>query len=189
MSNPTSQRPVKATPTDVDPLDPMVARLVRRKARRLIGRAGLTHSDFDDLVQDLYLRLLFNLDLYDPGRASPATFVAMVVDRAFSKIIRHRRAAMRDHRRVAAWETTTPAEDGRAREPAATEDADGVGRAMDLSEALDALPPDLRSLAEQLKQNTLIEIARATGIPRTTLSSRRKAILARFRQAGLDIYL
>ena len=50
-----------------DGIDPYAAGLIRFKARQLVGQAGFTASDRNDLEQDLILDLLRRLPKYDPN--------------------------------------------------------------------------------------------------------------------------
>ena len=51
------------------------------------------------------------------------------------------------------------------------------------------LPAGLRELAESLKTESISEIARRTGVPRTTLNGRVRQLRERLAQAGLKNYL
>jgi RNA polymerase sigma-70 factor (ECF subfamily) len=57
---------------------------------------------------------------------------------------------------------------------------------MDVARVLDTLPEDLRDLCERLRESNMAEIARETGIARTTLYDKLTRIREAFRQAGLD---
>jgi len=73
-------------------LDRFARGIIRRKVRLLIGRGGFTRQDRDDLEQQLVLRLLQSLDLFDPELAGPNVFIATVIERAVALILRERRA-------------------------------------------------------------------------------------------------
>ena len=81
-------------------LDAFAARLIRRKARQLVGRAGFTRSDRDDIEQELALKLLKQLSAFDPGEAHWHVFVTTVVERYAASLLRDKRAEKRDHRRA-----------------------------------------------------------------------------------------
>ena len=63
-----------------DGIDPYAAGLIRFKARQLVGQAGFTASDREDIEQKLILDLLRRLPKYNPKRAQLNTFIARVVD-------------------------------------------------------------------------------------------------------------
>ncbi len=50
-------------------IDPYAIRLIKYKARTLVGKAGFTASDREDLEQELILDLLHRLPRYDRNRA------------------------------------------------------------------------------------------------------------------------
>ena len=58
-----------------------------------------------------------------------------------------------------------------------------------LDSVLDRLPPKLRDLAERLKGDSLSQIARDTGVPRTTLYESVRRLRQIFERAGLGKYL
>jgi RNA polymerase sigma-70 factor (ECF subfamily) len=51
------------------------------------------------------------------------------------------------------------------------------------------LPDELRDLCERLRDDTMAEIAREMGVPRTTLYDRLSKLRDAFREAGLEDYL
>jgi len=65
--------------------------LVSRKSKQLVGKAGLTKSDREDIEQELTLHLLERWDHYDPSRGSERTFVARVIDNEVARLLRDRR--------------------------------------------------------------------------------------------------
>jgi len=60
---------------------------------------------------------------------------------------------------------------------------------MDLDRAIASLPDELRDLCERLRDDTMAEIAREMGVPRTTLYDRLSKLRDAFREAGLEDYL
>jgi RNA polymerase sigma-70 factor (ECF subfamily) len=60
---------------------------------------------------------------------------------------------------------------------------------MDLDRAIASLPDELRDLCERLRYDTMAEIAREMGVPRTTLYDRLSKLRDAFREAGLEDYL
>jgi len=179
-----------------DPLDPAIRSLIFHEARRLLGQAGISKSDIDDLSQDFVVYLLLGTMLFDPELSAAPTFARVVLARAAAKLLRHRQAAKRDVRRTVSldqllerWTAPVRSCEGAIPELTAPDPVVSTQLNMDIAETIKKLPARLRELAEALMSNSISEIARQTGIPRTTLSSRKKEILERFRQAGLDEYL
>jgi RNA polymerase sigma-70 factor (ECF subfamily) len=171
-------------------LDRFARGIIRRKVRLLVGRAGFTRQDRDDLEQELVLRLLQSLDLFDPEQAHPNVFITTVIERAVAMILRERRAKKRDSGVVRSLDQAK-AKDGSSAEPA---DPRGGGQdrfdlASDLAEVFARLPEELRDLAERLKSQSLSQAARDLGVPRTTLQRQVQRLRQSFEDAGLRIYL
>ena len=187
-------------------LDGYARDVIRHKARQLIGKYGFTRDDYDDLQQEMMLDLLRRLGKYDPSKAGLSTFVARIVDRKVSTLIRHQRQEKRDYRRpVCSLDAQVEDQDGQARglDEVLSQDAfdDEVARhdrpsaerldlRLDLSLVLDELPDDLRQLALRLQTRTVAEIARELGVPRSTLYEKGIARLRKiFEDKGLREYL
>ena len=62
-----SARLEQPAPGGPDPADPIVAAIIRAQARRAAARAGLWRQDHEDLAQDLTVRLIEALGVFDPG--------------------------------------------------------------------------------------------------------------------------
>ena len=180
--------------------------VIRHKARQLIGKYGFTRDDYDDLQQEMMLDLLRRLGKYDSSKAGLNTFVARIVDRKISTLIRHQRQEKRDYRRpVCSLDAKVEDQDGQARgldeilsqdafdEEVARHDrpeAERVDLRLDLTLVLDELPDDLRQLARLLQTRTVAEIARELGVPRSTLYEKGIARLRKiFEDNGLREYL
>jgi RNA polymerase sigma-70 factor (ECF subfamily) len=172
--------------------------IVKRKVRQIIGRAGFTKQDRQDLEQELIARLLHSLRSFDPKQAHRKAFVTAVVERDVANILRDKQAEKRDHRRIGSLHVMIEVtEDGptelaefnarRCRDPRSAEDLAQL--ASDLAEVVAALPEELRDLAERLKTESISAIARAVGVPRTTLNDTVRRLRQRFEQAGLRDYL
>jgi len=169
--------------------------LVARKARQLLGKAGLTRSDRQDIEQELILHLLERWESYDPERGSARTFVARVVENEAARLLRDRRRLKRGCLRVTCSlnEMIPDDEDGTV-ERVATMPAEDVADevndlALDLADALEDLPAALRSLCERLKMQTVSEASRATGIPRWKLYEAIRELRLLLAEAGIDDYL
>lgn len=180
--------------------------VIRHKAWQLIGKYGFTFDDYDDLQQDMMLDLLRRIGKYDPEKAGLSTFVARIVDRKISNLIRHQRQMKRDYRqRVSPLDEQVDDRDGRQRglDEILSQDAydDEVGRhdrpdaerrdlTLDLTLVLDELPEDLRQLARRLQTRTVAEVARELGVPRSSLYEKGITRLRKiFEDRGLREYL
>jgi len=186
-------------------IDPYAAKIIRYKAKRLVGRFGFTESDREDLEQELILDLLRRLPKYNPARAQRSTFIDCLVNHAIATLIEARMAAMRDYR-LCSCSLNDPLEDedGHSIERIETIDQDDdflrTGKLsrptaelqdlrIDLSKAMEKLPPELRELCQRLMNYTVTRISSDTGIPRGTIYDMIKKIRAVFKEAGLSDYV
>ena len=188
-----------------DGIDPYAARLIKYKARRLIGQAGFTASDREDIEQELMFDLLRRLPKYNPKRAQRNTFIARVVEHRVVTLIEAQRAGIRDYRRCrCSLNDRFEDEDGRSVERVDTFDqedyilrAGGQSRpsdelsalAIDVTAVLEGLPPKLRNLCWRLQAETVTEISRDTCVPRGTIYESIKKLREIFEDAGLRDYL
>jgi RNA polymerase sigma-70 factor (ECF subfamily) len=182
-------------------IDTYAARLIRTKAHQLIGKAGFTENDRQDLQQDLMMDLLQRMRHFNPAKSKKATFMTRIVQRRISTLLEARHARCRDWR-MCRMSLNTPHENDRGdtREMIDRVDSEGTLRPcqpdtreseinnlrMDVARVLDTLPEDLRDLCERLRESNMAEIARETGVARTTLYDKLTRIRAAFREAGLD---
>lgn len=166
--------------------------LIRIKAHRLIGKAGFTWSDCDDIEQELMLDLLVRLKRYDPRKSKKSTFSARIVDHCIATLIEKRNAACRDYR-LCRDSLDAPEQDDedevprieRLADPKATT-SDDIVLVIDIRIALEALPDDLRELWDLLLLDSNISrTARKLGIPRTTLYGHLERLRKALREAGL----
>ncbi len=170
-------------------LDDYAMTLIRLKARQLIGRYGFNRSDREDIEQELTLDLLTRLDRFDPRQGRPATFVQMVVNRHVASLIRQRRSVAHDYRRamVSLDELSDETGDDNGTEPA-FDDRDQRDLAIDVNDAVDALPDHLRSVADDLRVQTIAEVARERRCHREAMRGTTTRIRCHFRGRGLDDY-
>lgn len=182
-------------------LDPVAQDIIRRKARKLMRRGGFSSSDLPDLEQDLSLHLLQRMPAFDPRRGDWTAFVAAVVTAWGTNLLRTRYAAKRDYRRtLPLFALTKPsAEENNTQEERPNEyahearlgqqrlsDQEQRELKMDVQQALQRLPEDLRPIAERLQHITIAELARELGVPRTTLYESIERIRRRFQKIDLE---
>ena len=188
-----------------DGIDPYAAGLIRFKARRLVGQAGFTASDREDIEQELILDLLRRLPKYNPKRAQLNTFIARVVEHRLASLIEAQKAGIRDYRRCrCSLNERFEDADGRSVERVDTFDqedyllrtgaqsrpSEELNRlAIDVATVLETLPPELRELCRRLKAETVTEISRDTGVPRGTIYESIKKLREIFKDVGLRNYL
>ena len=182
-------------------VDDYAVRIIKHKARQLVGRYGLTFFDREDLEQELMIDLLQRMRYFNPAKAKKTTFIARIVERHIATILEARHAQCRDWR-LCRVSLNTPHESdkGDTWELIDRVDSEGALRTcqpdtreseinnlrMDLARVLDTLPEDLRDLCERLRESNMAEIARETGVSRTTLYDKLTRIREAFREVGLD---
>jgi len=188
-----------------DGFDEYAVRLIRHKARQLVGKYGFDQSDLEDLEQDLMLDLLRRLAKFSPARAKRNTFIAIVLEHRVATIIESRKSAMRDYR-LCRCSLNDPLEDedGHIIERTETIDQEDymlrTGRlsrsaaelrdlSLDVRKAMEQLPLELRRLCQLLTTYTVTRISYETGISRGTIYDLIKKIRAIFKDAGLQDYL
>ena len=188
-----------------DGIDPYAVRLIKYKARRLIGQAGFTASDREDIEQELVFDLLRRFPKYNPKRAQLNTFIARVVEHRVATLIEARKAGIRDYRRCPfSLNDRFEDADGRSVERVDTFDQEDYllrtgaqsrpsdelsALAIDVAAVLETLPPELRELCRRLKAESVTEISRDTGVPRGTIYESIKKLREIFEDAGLKDYL
>ena len=153
------------------------ATLFRHYAPRLkafLMRTGLSEAVAEDVMQDVMVSLWRKAHLYDPDRASVATWLFTIArNRKIDVIRRTRRPEPED----LPW--------GPEPEPS---QADALAMAQDsrrLADAVAQLPPKQRDLVERAFYGdmTHTEIADATGLPLGTIKSRIRLAIGRLRHA------
>ena len=178
---------------------------IQLTARRLARLPGFSRSDIPDIEQDLALAAWKALPRFDPSHASIDTFVDRVLGAVVGMLERRRERQKRDHRREAYSidemmdaKRAAEAEGGDAVPPLEAEvhdlrlgrdyadEAHRAGLRLDVAQILERLPADLRAVAEMLMDGqSLVQVARALGIPRQTLQGREMAALRHaFRDFG-----
>ncbi len=188
-----------------DPSDDRFIRgIIRRKVKQLIGRAGFTSQDREDLEQEMFVRVLQSLPRFNPDRAHRNKFVTTVVERYVANILRNKQADKRDHRRICSLNVTIEVAEEGPTELAQTigdreldarlgrqrrSECELVQLALDLADVMATLPDNWRTLLELRKTQTMADIARELGVPRTTLNEWMRRIRKRFEKAGLNEYL
>lgn len=178
--------------------------IIRRKVRQLTTRAGFSPQDHEDLEQDLLVRVLESQPYFHPARAHRNRFITAVVERHVANILRDRTVGKRDSRGTCSLSVTIEVRGEGAIELAETvsqrelyarlgrrprSEAELTQLAADVATVMATLPDGLRNLAERLKTQSIAEVARAWGIPRTTLYESIRHLRRRFERAGLKNYL
>lgn len=186
-------------------IDDYAVRIIKYKARQLVGRVGFTESDRQDLEQEMVFDLLRRLPKFKPERAQRNTFIARVVEHKVATIIEAQKAGMRDYRLCScSLNDRFENEEGGSVERIDTINQDDYlqrtgklsrpisdlrGLSIDVRSAVEKLPPELRELCKRLQTESVTDISRDTGIPRGTIYESIKKLRKLFEDAGLKDYL
>lgn len=186
-------------------IDEYTVRLITFKAKQLTAHPGFSEADREDLEQELLLDLLRRQPKYDPARAQHNTFVARVVEHRAASLIEERKAGLRDYRLQAfSLNDHIEDDDGVRYERAETFDQDDyllrTGRqsrssdelrdlGIDVRSVVDQSPPKLRDLCQGLMRDSITDVSRETGIPRSTLYGIIDKVRVAFKDAELEAYL
>lgn len=180
------------------------AKLIRQKARQLVGLAGLTASDQDDLRQELAMAVLESVSQFDPEIAHWNVYATAVIERKVATILKERRADKRDYCRIQVSLSIQVTDSdgqlvqlaqqighehqGRVTGHTEPDTAEKIERQIDVADLLASLPEDLREICERLKTSSVAHVARELGIPRRTLRRRMEQIRSLFKEHGFDFF-
>lgn len=182
--------------------DPIVA-MIRRRSKSMAPRLGICPGDYQDIEQDLLIHAWLKSRHHDPDRGSLGAFLGRVIDHH----IGHRLEAAGTQKRGGgvrplSLDTAVSNADGQPLPlidrlsdhdlpwGADTLPADErIHLQIDLRRALRGLPERLVALCQRLAQATVAEIARETGVSRTSLYGELGEVRTAFQAAGLDDYL
>ncbi len=180
-------------------------RYIRKKARHMVGKAGLTRSDRPDIEQELSLALYQRLHRFDPAIAPWHAFVATVISRFAASLLAARHARKRRGGCVAAslnahsvgenghWSDLTQIVEPRHVSAATAHYTRNPFELallrMDLSAVTKRLPFDLKHLCFRLQHESVSEVSRRIGCSRSALYRRLRKLRQIFAAAGLDDFL
>lgn len=186
-------------------LDAYAVKIIRHKARQLVGSAGFVAADRHDLEQELAVDLLRRLPRFDPALAKRETFIARIVEHQVATLVESQKAGVRDYRCCAgSLDDRRPDDEGETSETPPALDNDEYRRETvarsrrdeelgelrrDLNKVLAELPTDLQSLCLRLLTSTVSDVSRETGVPRGTVYEAIGKLRTRFERAGLAAYL
>ena len=185
-------------------LDEFTLGYVRKRARQLVGKHGFRESDRDEIEQRLFLKLAKRLHTADPNCPKWKAYVATTVSHGIASMIRDNQAEKRDHRKSCSIHTIVAKDDDGPVELSDTigpreanarlgiaprSDAAQAELGMDVSDVMAQLPDDLRDLCQRLQHDSVSQIARDMGVPRTTVSTAVGKLRAFFEEAGMRRHL
>ena len=185
-------------------LDAEVERAVFHCAWSLLGQAGITRADIEDIEQELRTELLVYLPRFDPRKGKRATLVARILEHKAASLLRHRLAGTRTvngEQRSLSDEVQTPdgpvplgdiitdADCARRLGRETVSDHDRASLKMDLASVIATLPEELRGLCEEMKWKSISQIARERGVDKNWVRRRVAKIRKHFSDFGLQEYL
>lgn len=158
---------------------------IRLQAWKLAGKYGFAADESADIRQELTLHLLKQWPNYDETRSEPTTFIATVINAKVRDMLRVQRAQLREEPLddFLEEELDEGILDGIRGQPDVS-DFDRIDLRLDTEAVLARMPPDLRQLAEILKEMSVAAAARELGVPKTTLWRRVDELRAHFEAAG-----
>lgn len=156
-------------------INPMVVRIAKSAARKVIGRHGFTESDLPDLEQELVSAGLKAMERLNPERGNGVGLAAVAVKSRLNAILIHRYAQKRDWRKSCSLNAEIPGKSEDEDSSSLIEllpsngnfgklDKEGRNpvwkqlRCRDVNAAIEYLPPELQELCENLKTMTPYEI-------------------------------
>lgn len=171
-----------------------VARLIRSKARRLIGHASLRPQDQDDIRQELSAAVWQAAPGFDPAVGDWESFVATVVERTAAQILISRRAEKRQRGHAAESLDVLVTDADGIQVPLATQvrrdhqsaitrsfpldEHEQAELRLDLETLLAPLPESERAVLCELAEQSQSEVARGRGVARRTI----RCVLERARE-------
>jgi len=185
--------------------DNFVRSVIHRHVGKLIANSDFTLQDRDDLVQEIYVRATKSLRLYDPAVGHLYPYVCTVVQRHLANVVRDRSVSKRLRSGRVSLSKPVRGDDGGTVEMSQTlgdRDQDRrLGRSrrlgeeelndlrMDLAAFMSKLPEKFQDVLRRRQTQSITEISRDLGIPRTTLNDWMVQIRKLFEEAGFDRYL
>lgn len=152
---------------------PADAKIVKQKAKQLIGRRRLREHELEDIEQEMALRIIEQSTRHDPERGSREGFVGRTATNAFLSLHEKRTARKREDRRNISIEAAPSGSlnDGRLTQ-------EQIDLALDLKQAVDRMPSDLRQVYDlRLAGHSETELQGLLNLPRgqmRTLTTRLK---------------
>ena len=186
-------------------IDQYAVRIIKYKAKKLVGLYGFAESDREDLEQEMILDLLRRLPKCDSERAKRNTFIAVIIQNKVATIIKARKAKKRGYGiHICSLDEDLAREGGSTRlrkEIINQEDyfhrtgelsrpaTEIIDLSIDAERAVESLPPKLRSICKHLRILSITEISREIGIPRSTIYESIGKLRGLLEEAGLKDYL
>jgi RNA polymerase sigma factor (sigma-70 family) len=171
-------------------VDSYAAFFITYKAKTLTRSPFFTADDFEDLQQELMLAYLHAWPKFDESKGNPKSFIKAVVNNCAGMIIREAESQMRwTGQKDMSLSTIVGGDDSTMEmielitgdhsiwgDPFDSSSHQAAELNMDIQKLLAEMPEDIRMTYELLKDHSITEAAKLTGIPRTTLSSKAQRL-------------
>lgn len=168
----------------------LAKKIIRRRARLLIGLFGFTEHDVPDIQQELFLELYKRQKSFDPEKGKESTFIARVIESKVLDLIKQRQTECRDWRkcRDSLNQTVTLPDIGVIEkiETLESEQNSDPLLILDVTLILERLSPDLREVCQVLKYYDRNEALEESPVSRSAFSRKLQALKKIFLQAGFD---
>jgi RNA polymerase sigma-70 factor (ECF subfamily) len=168
----------------------LAEKIIKRRARLLIGLFGFTEHDVPDIQQELFLELYKRKENFDPEKGKESTFIARVVESKVLDLIKERQAECRDWRRCRdSLNRTVMLPDIGVIEKIETLECEQNSDPLlilDVALILERLSPDLQEFCQVLKYCDRNEALEYYPASRSAFSRKLQALKKIFLQAGFD---
>ena len=185
--------------------DRFIRSIIQRKIRQTIGTSSFANHDREDLEQEIYIRVAKSVEQFDEKVGHLYPFICTIVQRHLANLVRNRGRSKRGPSRIGSLSLMVNLPDGGSTELSQLIGEDDRNRRLgresrlseqdltdlqiDLAQEIAKLPEQWRHLLERRQTQSMSEIARDLGVPRTTLNDWMRHIRSRFEAVGLDEYL
>ncbi len=158
--------------------------VIAAEVRKLVRSGTIRRADAEDTRGEMMAILLTVWDMYDPIRGTREAFINKVVGTRLVSFLRAKYAKKRGRQPQALDAASSVAA------PIAAEDTENdMHRRFDVEDAIRALPPDQREIANVLLRENVSDAAKELDMARSTLRGACAAIRANFYDRGLEEYL
>lgn len=185
--------------------DRFIRSIIQRKIRQTIGTSSFANHDREDLEQEIYIRVAKSVEQFDEEVGHLYPFICTIVQRHLANLVRNRGRSKRGPSRIGSLSLMVTLPDGGSTELSQLIGEDDRNRRLgresrlseqdltdlqiDLAQEIAKLPEQWRHLLQRRQTQSMSEIARDLGVPRTTLNDWMRHIRSRFEAVGLDKYL
>ena len=186
-------------------LESKLIKMVKHKARKAVGNAGIREHDIPDIEQDLMLTLLKGLKRYDSAKSKRTTYASVLLNTRMNWIYRFRLS--RSRRASCNWSSLNLQvkigesefnelidlvnNDGLLEEESLASFGlwEDENLRIDIEPVIKQMPVKLQKICECLKIKNVTETARELKLSRTTIYRKLQEIRHLFIRHGLEAYL